>query len=113
MLTKEEEAFIEYWSRVRQDKKKFLRKFSIGLPLAALIVAGTILSMISGWYKKADMTIRSSGSAIIVVLVAGIGIIVFITIFSAHHKWDQNELHYHELLARKDKDAAGPEKPQS
>ena len=40
---------------------------------------------------------------IIVVLIAGLAIVVFITLFSAHHKWDQNELHYQELMAREEK----------
>ena len=34
-------------------------------------------------------------------LIAGIGIVVFITLFASHHKWDQNELHYQELMAKK------------
>jgi len=101
MLTKEEESFIAYWSEARKKKKQFLRKTSIGLPLGVLIVAGTIFSLLSGWYKKADMALSMDYSVILVVLIAGLGIITFITIFSAHHKWDQNELHYAELMSRK------------
>jgi hypothetical protein len=48
---------------------------------------------------------------IIVVLVAAIGIVVFITLFSVRHKWEQNELLYHELLRKKEpSDAAGSSK---
>jgi membrane protein YdbS with pleckstrin-like domain len=104
MLTKNEEDFIRYWSSQRQRKKQFLRKLSIGLPLGVIIVGAVIINFLSGWYIEADKDIRSNGSVIIVVLIAGIGIVVFITIFSARHKWDQNEQHYQELLARKQTD---------
>ena len=42
----------------------------------------------------------------LLVVIAVIAIVVFVTLFSAHHKWDQNELHYKELLARKEKENA-------
>ena len=43
------------------------------------------------------MDIRTHSSVIIVVLIALVGIVVFITIFSAHYRWDQNEMQYKEL----------------
>jgi len=104
MLTKQEEDFISYWSSQRQRKKQFLRKLSIGLPLPVMIVAALIINFLSGWYIQADKEIRSNGSVIIVVLIAAIGLVVFITIFSARHKWDQNEQHCQELLQRKQND---------
>src|SRR5688572_7035362 len=104
MLTKNEEDFINYWSSQRQKKKQFLRKLSIGLPLAVIIVTALIVNFLSGWYVQADKEIRSNGSVIIVVLIAAIAIVVFITIFSARHKWDQNEQHYQELMQRKQAD---------
>lgn len=103
MLTKDEQAFVDYWAGARQHKKSFLRKFSIGLPLGVLIVAGSLVSLLSGWYKKADMALHMDGSVILVVLIAGLAIVIFITLFSAHHKWDQNELRYRELLAREER----------
>lgn len=105
MLTKHEEDFIKYWSSQRQRKKQFLRKLSIGLPLAVMIVAALIINFLSGWYEEADKDIKSNSSVIIVVLIAAIAIVIFITIFSARHKWDQNEQHYQELLNRKQADA--------
>jgi membrane protein YdbS with pleckstrin-like domain len=103
-MTKQDEDFIIYWSSQRQRKKQFLRKLSIGLPLAVLIVTALVINFLSGWYVEADKEIRSNGSVIIVVLIAAIAIVVFITIFSARHKWDQNEQHYQELLGRKQAD---------
>jgi ATP/ADP translocase len=101
-MTEQEEDFLKYWQEQRKEKKKFLRKFSIGLPLAVLIAAAVLINFLSGWYKRAAMELRSHSSVILVVLVALLGIVVFITLFSAHHRWDQNELHYQELLRKKE-----------
>ncbi|MGV3528904.1 MAG: hypothetical protein ACO1OO_08415 [Flavisolibacter sp.] len=104
MLNKKEEDFLQYWEEQRKDKKKFLRKVSIGLPLGVLLAAAVLINFLSGWYKKPDMDIRSHSSVIIVVLIALVGIVVFITIFSAHYRWDQNEMQYKELLSKKKKE---------
>ena len=100
MMTKEEQSFISYWSQERLRKKKFLRKLSIGLPLAVIISVAVLINIFSGWYQKADMELRSNSSLMIVILVAIIGIVVFITIFSAHHRWDRNESMYQDLMQR-------------
>lgn len=100
MLTKEDENFIKYWEDQRQRKKQFLRKISFGLPLGVFMVLAVFISMLSGWYQKADMVLHEYSSLIIVVLVAGLAIIFFITYFSAQHKWDMNEQHYQELLQK-------------
>ena len=100
MMTKEEQSFISYWSQERLRKKKFLRKLSIGLPLAVVISVAVLINVFSGWYQKADMELRSNSSLMIVILVAILGIVVFITIFSAHHRWDRNESMYQELMQR-------------
>jgi hypothetical protein len=99
-MTKEEKLFINYWSQERTRKKKFLRKLSIGLPLGVVISVAVLINVFSGWYQKADMELRSNSSLMIVILVAILGIVVFITIFSAHHRWDRNESMYQELLQR-------------
>jgi uncharacterized membrane protein YwzB len=106
MLTKEDNDFIQYWEKQRLKKNRFLRNLSIGLPMGVMIVVALVLNFLSGWHKKADMMIRQNASVIIVVLIAAIAIVVFITLFSARHKWEQNELHYQELLAKKEKEDA-------
>ncbi len=107
MLTSEEEKFFNYWREQRLQKKKFLRKLSVGLPLGVLVAAGLMLNLFSGWYQRATMQMNSDPSVIIVILVALIGIVVFITIFSAHHRWDQNETLYQELLKKIEEDESG------
>jgi pilus assembly protein TadC len=91
MMTPEEEKFYLYWKDQRTRKKQFLRKLSIGMPLGVLIAGTLLLNLFSGWYKKATMVLNSDPSLIIVILIALIGIVIFITIFSAYHRWDRNE----------------------
>ena len=103
-MSPEDEGFIRYWEQQRMRKKQFLRNFSIGLPLGVMIALALFINIMSGWYKKATIELRSNSSLIITILVAVVGIVVFITLFSARHKWDQNELHYQELLKKMKKE---------
>lgn len=106
MLTKEEKAFLDYW-RVQRDKpKKYASRLSSGLPLGVGIVVLVFVSMLSGWNKQATAVLRTHGSVIIVVLLASIGIVVFLSVFSAHHEWDQNEERYQVLLQKEKREAA-------
>jgi cbb3-type cytochrome oxidase subunit 3 len=97
MLTKEEKDFLAYWEANRLHKKRFLRQFSIGLPVGVLLAAAVFANLLSGWYKKADMVIRSNSSLLATILIALVAIAVFFTIFSSRHKWEQNEQRYLEL----------------
>lgn len=107
MLSKEEKEFLHYWQENRLKKKRFLKQFSIGLPIGVLIVAGIFLNLLSGWYKKADMIVRSNSSLIPVIVIALILIAVFFAIFSSRHKWEQNEQRYEELKQKALKDNTG------
>ena len=101
MLTPEEEKFIQYWQEQRQRKKEFLKKFSIGLPVASILAVAFIINFLSGWYRKADQELRQHSSLILVILIAVIAVVVFVTIFAARHRWEQNEADYHSLLKKK------------
>jgi len=104
MLTPDEEKFIEYWEANRLSRKKVLKQLYVGLPFAALLVIAIVVNFLSGWYKRADMEIRSNSSLVLVVVIAGIAIVVFTTVFSVRHKWEMNEQFYRELLAKKAKE---------
>lgn len=100
MLTPQEQQFIDYWREQRLKKKSFLRKLSIGLPMGTLIAVAIMINFLSGWYKKADMELHSDASVIIVVLIAVVAIVIFMTVFSARYQYEQNEQRYQELLAK-------------
>ena len=70
MLTQEDENFLHYWSNQRQRKKQFLSKASIGLPLGVFIVLATMVSLLTGWYQRADMVLHEYSSLIIIILLA-------------------------------------------
>ena len=102
MLTEDEKKFIEYWEIHRLRRKKLLKQLGIGLPLGVSIVAAIFINFFSGWYKRADMMLRTDSSLIIVVLVAIVLIVVFVSVFSAKHQWEMNEQRYREFLSKKD-----------
>ena len=102
MLSQQEKDFLRYWEENRLNKKRFLRQFSIGLPVGVLIVVLVFVNLLSGWYKKAEMQLRSNSSLILVVIFALVIIAVFIAIFSSNHKWEQNEQRYQELKRKAD-----------
>lgn len=105
MLTKEDEKFIGYWSDQRTRKKQFMRKASLSMPLVTLIFFGLAVSLVAAWYhRKANPILQDYSSLIIVVMLAGFGIAFFISYFSGQHKWDLNELHYQELLKKKEEE---------
>jgi membrane protein YdbS with pleckstrin-like domain len=100
MLTEDEKKFIVYWEINRFRKKKVLRQLAVGLPLSVFLVIAIFVNFFSGWYKRADMEIRSSTSLVLVLMVAAVLIVVFTTVFSVRHKWDINEQRYRELIAK-------------
>jgi len=106
LYTEEEARFMKYWEANRLRRKRGFRQLAVGLPLAVMIMAALFVNFFSGWYKRADMMIRSQSqssqaSLVLVIVVAALLIVVFTTVFSIHHKWDQHEQRYRELLERK------------
>lgn len=101
-LSKEEKDFMAYWEANRNEKKKFLRQFSIGLPLGVVMVLAIFINIFSGWNKRAEMIARGDSSSLYMVVIAIVGIVVFMTIFSSRHQWDQNEQRYQELKQKQD-----------
>ena len=110
MLTPEEEKFVQYWQEQRRRKKDFLKKFSIGLPLVTILAVAFFINFLSGWYGKADRELHRHSSLILVILIAVIAIVVFVTIFAARHRWEQNEADYQSLLNKKSNIPSGQQK---
>lgn len=92
---------MEYWAANRLSKKRVLKQLYAGLPMAMVLIVAIFANLFSGWYSRAQMVMsRESSSLIVVLLIAALAIVVFIVIFSARHRWEQNELRYQELLHR-------------
>ena len=108
MLTKEENAFIEYWEKNRLKRKKLVRQFLLGVPIGLLFVIPIVINLSSGWYKRATMEANSGDFDPRVLFVALLLIVGFTSIFWQRHKWDQYEQRYRELLARRERAAEVP-----
>ncbi len=104
MLTREEMDFIQYWEKNRDRQKKVFRQFLIGIPVGLLFTIPIVVSLASGWYKRATMEANSGDFSPGVLLVALLLIVGFTAIFSKRHQWDMREQHYRELMARKAKE---------
>jgi uncharacterized membrane protein YesL len=100
MLTQQEKDFIVFWENNRERRKKVIKQLFIGLPLGTLFVALILISSLSGWYKRAAMTINVDSSLVIVLLIASLLIVAFIVVFSVRHRWEMDEQQYLELKAR-------------
>ena len=108
MLSPEEKKFVAYWEKNRDQKKRVFKQLSVGLPAASLFVLAIFINFFSGWYKRAYMEYNADKSIIIVLLLAAVGITVFITVYSVRHKWDLNEQHYRELVEKEKSDHKSP-----
>ncbi|HEY4109505.1 hypothetical protein [Puia sp.] len=113
MLSKEETAFIDYWEKNRLRRKKTVRQFLLGVPLGLLFAVPILLSLTSGWYKRANMEANSPDFNPRVLFVALLLIVGFTSIFWQRHKWDQYEQRYQELLARRSRDQQPQTPPAS
>jgi len=103
MLTEDEEKFIEYWQHQR-TRKKWTIKSTLGLPLGVLMIVLVFINLVSGWDERAMAVLRSNTSFIMVIIIACIGIVGFLTYFSSRFAWEEKEQQYKELLAKKERD---------
>jgi predicted PurR-regulated permease PerM len=101
MLSTEEEKFISYWSQKR-ERKMSVNFISLSMPIAVIIVAALFINIFTGWHKRAFVILRSNASLIIFILIAVIGIVIFITVVSGSYQWEQNEQRYKELLSKRE-----------
>ncbi|GAA4333692.1 hypothetical protein [Flaviaesturariibacter amylovorans] len=109
MLTSEEQAFVDFWTGQRTRRRSVASRISSGLPLGVGIVVVLFLSIATGWYQRATMVMRTHSSVILMIVIAAIGIVLFMSYFSAQHEWDQNEERYQVLLQKQKSAGAAKE----
>jgi type II secretory pathway component PulL len=103
MLTDEEQRFVDFWENNRDRLKKFTSQWKMGLPLGLTLAGAISLNLLTGWYKRASSVLNTNPSVILVLIVALLLILLFISAFSAQYKWEMNEQRYRELMAKKDR----------
>jgi uncharacterized membrane protein affecting hemolysin expression len=95
MITAEEQKFIAYWSKKREENKLnpffFAKGFTIGLVFSILV----IICIGADWYKRATMDANKSSP--IVLFIALLCITIFLAIFYNSFKYEQNEQLFKEL----------------
>lgn len=116
MLSKEEQDFIKYWEQNRSKQKLFFKQLAIGLPFGVLFAVAMFLNFSSGWDKRVaelTKTYPSFKSLILVLLIALLGIVVFISVFSVKVKWEKYEQRYNELKSRAESEPESKSEPQT
>lgn len=98
MLTDNEKRFIEYWEQNREKEGKLSRQLLIGIPFGLFFAIPIIVILFSGrlWFKRADMVAISHLNPVLLI-VAIVGITVFVAVFYKRHQWDMREQQYQEL----------------
>jgi uncharacterized membrane protein len=98
MLTQEEESFINWWQANRDRQKKKRNRLLIGLPAGLMLGLPILLNVFARWNKRVALV---TGGQMIVLIIAVLAIITFMSVFSVQHKWEMREQLYHELLQKK------------
>jgi hypothetical protein len=96
MLTDKEKAFLTRWEQERTLQKKSFYQLAIGLPVGLVFAVPILLNYFSSWYSRANMQGNAKMNPV-VLIIAVLGIAVFMAIFSKKHQWDRNEQYYLEL----------------
>lgn len=111
MLTYKEEKYILYWQEKRKQSKNnplfFIKGFGGGLIIGLLI----IISILIGWYPRADMDASTKLNPYVLLLCV-IGISLFVAFFYTNFRYEQNEQFYQELLNKKNKKSISENKSQ-
>ena len=107
MLTQDEKDFMDYWERNRDRQKKVFKQLLLGIPIGLLFAIPIVISLLSGWDKRAVMIANTSDFNPGILLAALLLIVGFIAIFSRRVKWDNYEQKYQELRAKQAREEAG------
>ena len=102
MLSSEEQVFLAYWEKNREQQRTSRKPFFIGLSGGFALGISLLLALSTGWYPRANMEANSKLSSV-VLLLAIMLISFFMAFFYRKFRWEMQEQRYLELLARKNK----------
>lgn len=101
LYTEDERKFIEYWEKNRDYQSTLRYQLLFGLPIGLLFSLPILINFLLGrfWYKRADAVGLSQFNPVVLVL-AILGISIFIAILNRKFRWEKLERQYLELIAR-------------
>lgn len=99
-MNREEEKFMEYWAASSEQERSSSKPLLIGFSFGLLFGVATLVSLFSGWDKRASMVANSrlSMGLLLIIIVA---VAVFVGYFYRNYRWERNEEYYQSLLAKK------------
>ncbi len=102
MLSKENEAFLAYWEKNREQQLTSIRPLLVGLSTGLAIGIGVVLLLESGLFERATMVANSRLSSFVLVLAIVI-VSVGMAFFYRKFRWEMMEQRFLELQATKNK----------
>ena len=107
MLSDADKAFLVYWEKNRDKERRFFKQLLLGIPVGLLFAIPIVISLASGWHKRATMIANTPDFNPGVLLAALLLIVGFVAVFSRKYNWDQREQKYLELKAREESQQGG------
>lgn len=98
MLSRENEAFLQYWAKNRETARTSIRPLMIGLSAGLAIGVAILVVLESGWDTRANMVANARLSSI-VLLLAILLLSFFMGFMYRKFKWEMQEQRYLEIRA--------------
>jgi uncharacterized membrane protein len=102
MLSKQDEAFVAFWSKNREQEKTSMRPFLVGMSAGLAVGVLVLVVLSSGWYERANMVANTRFSMAIFILAILI-LSFFMAFLYRRFRWEMQEQRYLELIAKKEK----------
>ncbi|MFN7538939.1 MAG: hypothetical protein ACK5RQ_02720 [Bacteroidota bacterium] len=99
-MKQEDQEFMDYWEACGETEKNSPKPLLIGFSSGLVFGVATLVSLFSGWDKRAGMVANSRLNMGILLLII-LAVSVFIAYFYRIYRWERNEEHYQSLLAKK------------
>lgn len=98
MISKENQAFLEYWAKNRVAARTSIRPLLIGVSAGLAIGVAILVVLESGWDTRANMVANSRLSSFVLLLVILL-LSFFMGFMYRKFKWEMQEQRYLEIQA--------------
>ncbi len=99
-ITEDEQRFMLYWEKERQNKKRFfVKSFIKSVPLGLGLGVMVVFMLKSNWYPRATMDANSESNPFVIVL--GIVVVIFfLSWISQLFRWERSEDKYKQIKTK-------------